>query len=51
MLLLFPIRVALRPPVWKRAVHSAYCSCLCERLSILCASFIPFFGLSVVCKI
>ena len=43
MLLPFSIRVAERPPVWERAVHSVNCTCLSWALVkfCVCPSF-PF---------
>ena len=46
MLLLFPLRIAERPPVWEIAVHSV--GVFRGRLTIrVCASF-PF-GFEIVC--
>ena len=43
MLLLFSIKVAERPPVWERAVHSVYCACLSRTFINFCVrSSVPF---------
>ena len=42
MLLSFSIRVAERPPVWEKAVHSVNCVCLSWALVKLCVCPFPF---------
>ena len=45
MLLLFLIRVAECPPVWKRAVHSVNCTCLLWALVEFCVCLSFPFGI------
>ena len=41
--MLFSIRIAEWPSVWRKAVHSVYCARLSWKLINLCVCFFPIF--------
>ena len=45
MLLPFSVRLAERPPIWERAVHSVNCTCLSWALVKVCVCHSFSFGI------